>query len=73
MADVKRKDAGAARREMTLDELTGRLAEARAEKARLRFRSSTESIENPMQFRYLRREIARLATELRARRDARAD
>jgi large subunit ribosomal protein L29 len=34
---------------------------------RLRFRSATEALENPMRFRALRRDIARLHTLLRAR------
>ena len=67
MADVKRKDAATQRREMSVEELNSRLAEAREEAARLRFRSSTEAIENPMRFRHLRREIARLQTELGSR------
>ncbi|TFG50182.1 MAG: 50S ribosomal protein L29, partial [Gemmatimonadales bacterium] len=33
----------------------------------LRFRSATESLANPIQFRYLRRDIARIKTILRAR------
>ena len=37
------------------------------ERFNLRFRSATESIENPMRFRSLRRDIARLLTTLRAR------
>jgi large subunit ribosomal protein L29 len=35
------------------------------ERFNLRFRSATESIENPMRFRALRRDIARLQTILR--------
>ena len=35
------------------------------ERFNLRFRSATESIENPMRFRALRRDIARLKTILR--------
>jgi large subunit ribosomal protein L29 len=37
------------------------------ERFRLRFRSATESIENPMRFRAIRRDIARIKTVLRQR------
>ena len=35
------------------------------ERFRLRFRSATESIENPMRFRAIRRDIARIKTILK--------
>lgn len=54
-------------RELSVDELTAKLAELKEERFRLRFRSATESIDNPMQFRTLRRDIARILTVLRAR------
>ena len=54
-------------RELSLDELHAKLAELKEERFRLRFRSATESIDNPMQFRTLRRDIARLLTVLRTR------
>lgn len=65
MAEIKRKDAATARRESTVEELTQKLAEAREEEFRLRFRSATEAIDNPMRFRALRRDIARIQTVLR--------
>jgi large subunit ribosomal protein L29 len=49
-------------REMSVEDLTARLAELTEERFRLRFRSATESIENPMRFRAIRREIARINT-----------
>ena len=52
-------------RELSLEQLEGKLAEAREEEFRLRFRSATETIDNPMQFRSIRRNIARLQTVLR--------
>lgn len=52
-------------RELSADELSSRLDELRKERFSLRFRSATESIENPMRFRSLRRDIARLLTMLR--------
>jgi len=54
-------------RELSVDELTAKLAELKEERFRLRFRSATESIDNPMRFRTLRRDIARILTVLRAR------
>jgi large subunit ribosomal protein L29 len=54
-------------RELSVDELNAKLAELKEERFRLRFRSATESIDNPMQFRTLRRDIARILTVLRAR------
>lgn len=53
--------------ELSVDDLKAKLAELTEERFRLRFRSATESIENPMRFRSLRRDIARIQTILRAR------
>jgi large subunit ribosomal protein L29 len=52
-------------REMSLDDVKARLDELVKERFNLRFRSATESIENPMRFRAIRRDIARLQTILR--------
>jgi large subunit ribosomal protein L29 len=54
-------------REMSDDDLRSKLEELVAERFNLRFRSATESIENPMRFRSLRRDIARIKTVLRQR------
>lgn len=54
--------------QMSVEDLEQKLAEAREERFRLRFRSATESIDNPMQFRVLRRDIARILTVLRQKR-----
>ena len=54
-------------RELSEDELKAKLAELSEEKFRLRFRSATEAIENPIRFRHLRRDIARVMTVLRAK------
>ena len=54
-------------KQMSVDELRNKLAELTEERFRLRFRSATESVDNPMRFRSLRRDIARLKTLLRAR------
>jgi large subunit ribosomal protein L29 len=52
-------------RELSADEAKTRLDELVKERFNLRFRSATESIENPMRFRAIRRDIARLQTILR--------
>jgi large subunit ribosomal protein L29 len=52
-------------REMSLENLESKLAELTEERFRLRFRSATESIENPMRFRAIRRDIARIRTILK--------
>ena len=54
-------------RERADEELAQRLAELTEERFRLEFRSATESIENPIRFRALRREVARIQTILRER------
>jgi large subunit ribosomal protein L29 len=54
-------------REMSLEDLNSKLAELAEEQFRLRFRSATESIENPMRFRAIRRDIARIKTILKQR------
>jgi large subunit ribosomal protein L29 len=54
-------------REMSVDDLKSKLEELVAERFNLRFRSATESIENPMRFRALRRDIARIKTVLQQR------
>ena len=51
-------------RELSVEQLETKLAELREERFKLRFRSATESIENPMQFRTLRHDTARILTIL---------
>jgi large subunit ribosomal protein L29 len=51
-------------RDMSVDDIRSKLDELTTERFNLRFRSATESIENPMRFRALRRDIARLKTIL---------
>jgi large subunit ribosomal protein L29 len=48
-----------------VDDLKAKIEELTKERFNLRFRSATESIENPMRFRAIRRDIARLNTILR--------
>ena len=57
-------------RQLKTEELEQKLAVLREERFRLRFRSGTETIANPLQFRTIRRDIARVATILRERRQA---
>lgn len=58
----------AALRDMTDQELAEGLATLREAQFRLRFRAATEDLDNPMQFRMMRRNIARIETVLRQRR-----
>jgi large subunit ribosomal protein L29 len=53
--------------EMKPEELEAKLEELVQERFNLRFRSATESIENPLRFRAIRRDIARIKTALRMR------
>jgi large subunit ribosomal protein L29 len=48
-------------------ELREELARLEEAQFRLKFRSATEAIDNPLQFRVIRRNIARLKTVLRER------
>lgn len=52
-------------RQMTADELSLKLKELAEELWKLRFRSGTKKIDNPLRMRILRRDIARIKTFLR--------
>jgi large subunit ribosomal protein L29 len=54
-------------RDMTDGEIQDRIAQLQEERFRLRFRSATQQLENPMLLRNLRRDISRLKTVLRER------
>ena len=54
-------------RELGADEIAARIEQLQEELFRLRFRSATMELENPMLLRNLRRDIARLNTVLRER------
>ena len=54
-------------REMSDEEISGRVAELEEERFRLRFRSATEALDDPLRFRVIRKDIARLKTVLRER------
>ena len=54
-------------RQLKTEDLEQRLAVLAEERFRLAFRRGTEAIDNPLQFRTMRREIARIKTILRER------
>ncbi len=54
-------------RDMTDDEIRGRVAELQEELFRLRFRSATQQLESTALLTSLRRDVARLKTILRQR------
>lgn len=54
-------------REMTDQEIAERIEQLQEERFRLRFRSATQQLENPMLLRNIRRDIARLKTVQRER------
>jgi large subunit ribosomal protein L29 len=56
--------------QMSDTELQAKLSELTEERFRLGFRSATEDVSNRIQFRTLRRDIARIHTILRQRRGA---
>jgi large subunit ribosomal protein L29 len=54
-------------RELTDAEIRQRVAELQEERFRLKFRAATEALDDPLRFRALRKDIARLQTILRQR------
>jgi large subunit ribosomal protein L29 len=54
-------------RELTDDEIRDRIEQLQEERFRLRFRSATQQLENPMLLRHIRRDISRLKTVQRER------
>ena len=54
-------------RELSDSEIRGRIAELEEERFRLRFRSATEALDEPLRFRAIRKDVARLKTVLRER------
>jgi large subunit ribosomal protein L29 len=54
-------------RGLAADELASRIRELEEERFRLRFRSGTEALEEPLRLRSIRRDIARLKTVQRER------
>jgi large subunit ribosomal protein L29 len=54
-------------REMADADIRARIGELEEERFRLRFRAGTETLEDPLRLRTIRRDIARLHTVLRER------
>ena len=54
-------------REMAEPDIRARIAELEEERFRLKFRSATETLEDPLRLRGIRKDIARLKTILRER------
>ena len=54
-------------REMSVDDISAKIAELEEERFRLNFRSATEPLEDPLRLRWIRKDIARLKTILRER------
>jgi large subunit ribosomal protein L29 len=49
-------------REMVDADIAAKIAELEEERFRLTFRSGTETLEDPLRLRYIRRDVARLKT-----------
>ncbi len=49
-------------REMGAEDITARINELQEERFRLKFRSATEPLEEPLRLRLIRKDIARLKT-----------
>ncbi len=54
-------------RELTTDDLNDKLTEARTELFNLRFQMATSQLDNTMRVKVVKKDIARICTELRAR------
>jgi large subunit ribosomal protein L29 len=54
-------------RDQGTEALEQKLAELRQERFHLRFNSATQTVDNPIRFRTIRRDIARILTILRER------
>jgi len=54
-------------REMADADIQTKVAELEEERFRLEFRSATETLDDPLRLRWLRRDVARLKTVLRQR------
>jgi large subunit ribosomal protein L29 len=63
---------GAEVRKLSVQDLKSKLKEARESLFKLRMKASTEKVEKTSEFRASRRQIARLLTEVNARRHAAA-
>ena len=53
-------------REMTADELNSKLADLKAELFNLRFQHAINQLDNPMRLNIVKKDIARVKTQIRA-------
>ena len=53
-------------RDLTIDELTQKLKDSKAELFNLRFQQATNQLENPMRISAVKKDIARVKTVIRA-------
>ncbi|KPJ90552.1 MAG: hypothetical protein AMS18_10565 [Gemmatimonas sp. SG8_17] len=68
LKDAEQKPVDAAQiRELETAELREELARLEEAQFRLKFRSATEAVDNPLRFRTMRRNVARIKTILRER------
>lgn len=63
-----KKKKGQELKDLTVQELQDKLSDERSALHKLRFSHAVSPIENPMQLRFKRKEVARILTELRQRR-----
>lgn len=63
MADLKNSDI----RTLSVDDLNARLKDARAELFNLRFQMATSQLDNTSRVKQVKKTIARIQTEMRAR------
>ena len=54
-------------REMSVADVSAKIAELEEERFRLNFRAATEPLQDPLRLRWIRKDIARLKTILRER------
>ena len=60
-------------RKMSIEELQAEEQELRAQLFKLRFKGATSPIDNPVQIRYLKRDIARVRTVIKEKELAKAN
>ena len=60
-------------RELSADDIRARVSELEEERFRLRFRSASEPLENPLRLRTIRKDIARLKTILTEKESGRGE
>ena len=59
-------------RELSVEDIESRIRDLEEEQFRLKFRSASEPLEDPLRLRVLRKDIARLRTVLRERKNTSA-